>query len=139
MDNEKRKRGRKPKANSQSNRLMIRLNSKDYGHFLKMFEHSGTPSYSAFIADSVLNKPLKIVEINKSVIDFVMLLSNFFAQFRAIKNNLNQVYRSLVIHLGEEKAYKMIQIVANSTREFGLQKREIEEITMKFRELCLPK
>jgi len=139
MNNEKRKRGRKPKANPKTHRLMIRLNDKDRKQFLQMFERSEKPSYSAFIADCILNRPLKVVEINKSVIDFVMLLSNFFAQFRAIKNNFNQVYRSLALNFGEQKALKMIRIVAQSTREFGLQKQKIEEITTKFRELCLPK
>jgi len=45
----------------------------------------------------------------------------------------------LVRHFGEEKALKMIQIVAQSTREFVLLKREIEETTTKLREQCLPK
>ena len=135
----KEKRGRKPKANPQANRLMIRLSSKDYKRFLQLYEHSGKRSYSAFIADCVLNRPLKIIEINKSNIDFVMLLSSFFVQFRAIKNNFNQAYNSLVRHFGEEKALKMIQIVAQSTREFVLLKREIEETTTKLREQCLPK
>jgi hypothetical protein len=88
---EKKKRGRKPKAEPQIHRLWIRLNDKDRERFLAMYKRSGKPSYSAFIADCVLNKPLRIVEINKSVIDFRMLLSSFHAQFRAIKNNFNQV------------------------------------------------
>jgi len=133
MDNEKRKRGRKPKANPKANRLMIRLNSKDHQRFLQMFEYSGKPSYSAFIADCVLNRPLKAVEINKSVIDTVMLLSSFFAQFRAIKNNFNQMYNALVRNFGKEKATKMIQIVAQSTREFGLLKKDFEEYVIRLR------
>ena len=139
MDNEKRKRGRKPKTNPQKNRLMIRLNSKDYQHFLKMFERSGKSSYSAFIADCVLNRPLKVIEINKSVIDTVMLLSSFFAQQRAIKNNFNQMYNALVRNFGKEKAFRMIQIVAQSTREFGILKRDFEEYVTKLKEQCLPR
>jgi hypothetical protein len=135
----KKKRGRKPKANPQTNRLMIRLNDKDHVRFLQMYERSGKRSMSAFLTDCVLNKPLKIVEVNKSAIDFMMLLSSFFTQFRAIKNNFNQMYSALVRNFGEQKALEMIQIVAQSTREFGLKKKEIEEVTMKFRKLCLPK
>jgi hypothetical protein len=136
---EKKKRGRKPKANQQAHRLWIRLNSKDRKRFLAMYERSGKRSMSAFLADCVLNKPLKVIEVNKTTIDFVMLLSNFFIQFRAVKNNFNQMYSALVRNFGEQKALEMIQIVAQSTREFGLKKKEIEEVTMKFRELCLPK
>jgi hypothetical protein len=136
---EKKKRGRKPKADPQKFRYMFRLNDKDHVRFLQMYERSGKRSMSAFLTDCVLNKPLKIIEVNKSAIDFVMLLSSFFTQFRAIKNNFNQMYSALVKNFGEEKALEMIQIVAQSTREFGLLKKKIEETTMKFRELCLPK
>jgi hypothetical protein len=136
---EKNKKGRKPKADAQTHRYMFRLNSNDRKRFLQMFERSGKPSYSAFMADCVLNRPLKVVEINKSVIDFVMLLSSFFAQFRAVKNNFNQAYHSLVLNFGEEKALEMIRIIAQSTREFGLLKREFEEYVTKLKEQCLPK
>ena len=136
---EKKKRGRKPKANPQVNRLMIRLNDEDHKRFLQMYECSGKTSYSAFIADCVLNRTLKIIEINKSVIDFVMLLSSFFAQFRAVKNNFNQVFQALVRNFGEQKAVEMIRIMTDSTVQFRELRNEIEAITLKFREQCLPK
>ena len=79
---EKRKRGRKPKANPQKFRYMFRLNDKDHKRFLQMFEKSGKPSYAAFIADCVLNKPPKIIEVNKTAIDFTMLLSSFLHSSR---------------------------------------------------------
>jgi hypothetical protein len=136
---EKKKRGRKPKTNPQVHRYMFRLNDADNKRLLSLYEQSGKRSISAFLADCVLNNPVKTVLIDKSAIDFVMLLSAFFAQFRAIKNNFNQVYDSLVKHFGEQKALEMIQLVAQSTRKFGLLKQEIEGITAKLRELCLPK
>lgn len=137
--NEKKKRGRKPKANRQVHRCMFRLNNKDHERFLAMYECSGMRSYSAFITDCVLNKPLKIIEVNKSTIDFVMLLSSFFAQFRAVKNNYNQVFHALIRNFGEPEARQMMKIVEQPTLQFGLLKKEIEEITIKLRELCLPK
>ncbi|GHV19825.1 hypothetical protein FACS1894174_00500 [Bacteroidia bacterium] len=138
---EKKKRGRKPKAEPQRARLMIRLNDKDRERFLQMYEKSGMKSYSAFITDCVLNSKPKVTVINKSTVDFVMLLSSFFKQFRAVKNNFNQAYYSLVVvvNFGEAKALEMIQIVAQSTREFGLLKKRIEETIIELRELCLPK
>jgi len=133
MNSERKKRGRKSKANPQINRLMIRLNDKDHERFLQLYKRSGKKSYSAFIADCVLNKPIKVIEINKSVIDFVILLSSFFAQFRAVKNNFNQMYSALVRNFGEQKAGEMFRIVAESTREFGLLKRDFEEYATKLR------
>ncbi|MDR1055602.1 MAG: MobA protein [Prevotellaceae bacterium] len=136
---QKKKRGRRPKADPQKFRYMFRLNDKDHKRFLQMYEHSGKRSMSAFIADCILNKPVKVTEINKCVIDFVMLMSSFFAQFRAVKNNFNQAYHSLVLHFGEEKAVQMIQIVAKTTREFGLLKQDFEEYVTKLKEKCLLK
>lgn len=104
-----------------------------------MYGNNRISPLADFLADCLLNKPLKIVEVNKTAIDFVMLLSSFFVQFRAVKNNFNQAYHSLVATFGEEKALEMIQIVAQSTREFGLLKKRIEETTIELRKLCLPK
>jgi hypothetical protein len=68
-----------------------------------------------------------------------MLLSSFFAQFRAVKNNFNQLFRTLVHNFGEQKAVEMIRIVTDAIVQFRELKNEIEEITTKLRELCLPK
>jgi hypothetical protein len=136
---QKKKQGRRPKADPQKFRYMFRLNDKDHKRFLQMFECSGKPSYSAFIADCVLNRPRKTIEINKSVIDFVMLMSSFFAQFRAVKTNFNQMYGALVHNFDEQKALEMIQIVVQSTREFGILKQDFEEYVTKLKEQCLLK
>ncbi|KAA6327286.1 hypothetical protein EZS27_023713 [termite gut metagenome] len=138
-EKEKRKRGRKPKSNPQINRYMIRLSEKDTELFLSLYRQSGKRSISAFMTDCVLNNPVKIVTVDKSVLDYVMLLSGFFEQFRAIKTNYNQVFHALIRNFGEQKARFMMKIVEESTLQFGLLKREIEEITTKFRESCLPR
>ncbi|NDV97075.1 hypothetical protein D0T84_19510 [Dysgonomonas sp. 521] len=84
-----------------------------------MYKQSGKKSMSGFLAKKVLNHKLEIIEINKSVIDFVMLLSQFFAQFRGIKNNYNQLFAALVKNLGEGKARFMMKILDKSTLDFN--------------------
>jgi len=135
----KKKRGRKPKMDKLIYRHMIRLNNKDNERFLSLFHKSGHNSKSRFIADCVLNNPVKIVSIDKSAMDFVMLLSQFFAQFRAIKTNYNQVFAILVRHLGEEKARSMMKIIEKPTLDFVLMKAQIEDLYTQIRERCLPK
>jgi hypothetical protein len=139
MTSEKKKRGRKPKADPQRNRVSIRMNGKDYERFLAMYKRSGMPSYSAFIADCVLNKPLKIIEINKTAIDFVMLLTGLYAQFRAIASNYNQVVRHLKRNFPEEKALAMLYRLEQATIDVAVFKKEIEAKTEELRRLCLPK
>jgi hypothetical protein len=138
-EREKKKRGRKPKADPQKFRYMFRLNDAEMERFLSLYKRSGKRSYSAFIADCILNKSHQVTEVNKSLVDFTMLLNSFFAQFRAIKNNYNQVFHALIRVFGEQKARQMMKIVEQSTLQFGLLKRDIEEITLRFREKCLPK
>lgn len=135
----KKKRGRKPKADKQLYRHMIRLNNKDNETFLSLFRQSGAKSKSRFIADCILYNPVKIVQVNKSAIDFAMQLSQFFAQFRAIKTNYNQVFQTLVRNLGEDKARSMMKIVEKSTLDFILMRNQIEDLYTQIRERCLPK
>ncbi len=135
----KRKRGRPKKDDTLKYRFMIRFNNRENEKFLTLFKQSGIKSKSRFIADCVLNRKLKVIEINKSAIDFVMLLTQFFTQFRGVKNNYNQLFTALVKNLGEEKARKFIKILENPTLEFIRMMREFEELTTKLREKCLPK
>ncbi|MFT4224280.1 plasmid mobilization protein [Dysgonomonas sp.] len=135
----KKKRGRKPKADKQMYRHMIRLNNKDNEKFLSLFWQSGARSKSRFIADCILNNPVKIIHIDKSAIDFSMQLSQFFAQFRAIKTNYNQVYQTLIRHLGEEKALSMMKIVEKPTLDFIQMGNRIEDLYTQIREKCLPR
>lgn len=135
----KKKRGRKPKADKQTYRHMIRLNNKDNEKFLSLFNQSRHKSKSRFIVNRILNNPVKIVSIDKSAIDFAMLLSQFFAQFRAIKTNYNQVFQVLIQNLGEEKAHSMMKIIEKPTLDFILMKTEIEDLYIQIRKRCLPK
>ena len=141
MNREQSKRGRKPKpeVNRQTNRIAFRLNNAERKQLLMMYEKSNSKSMSAFLADCILKKPAKIVVVNKSAIDFVMLLSSFFAQFRAVKNNYNQVFHALIQNFGEQKARSMMKTVENSTLQFGLLERNFEEYVTKLRGKCLPK
>lgn len=135
----KKKRGRKPKADKQIYRYMIRLNNKDNEKFLSLFNQSGHKSKSRFIADCILNNPVKIISIDKSTMDYVMLLSQFFAQFRAIKANYNQAFQVLIRNLGKEKARMKMMIVEKPTLNFILMKSQIEDLYIQIRERCLPK
>lgn len=135
----KKKRGRKPKADKQRYRHTIRLNSKDNERFLSLYRKSGAKSKSRFVVDCILNNPVKIVLIDKPAMDFAMLLSQFFAQFRAVKTNYNQVFQVLIRNLGEEKARSMMKIVEKPMLDFILMKTRIEDLYNQIRERCLPR
>jgi hypothetical protein len=68
-DDEKSKRGRKPKVDKQEYRYMIRLNKADNDRFLLLFQRYGMKNMSRFMADCVLNNRVKTVTVNKTVSD----------------------------------------------------------------------
>lgn len=135
----KRGRGRPKKEDVKKYPHMFRLNETNSKRLLKMYEVSKARSMSQFLTDKILNHKLQVIEINKSAIDFVMLLSQFFAQMRGIKNNYNQVHTTLVKQVGEEKAQQMLKIIEQSTLEFIKLWKVLEGITQKLRTKWLPK
>lgn len=135
----KRGRGRPRKDDLKKYSHMFRLNEKDSHRLIRMYKESKAKSMSKFLADKILNHRMKVIEVNKSAIDFVMLLTHFFAQYRAVKNNYNQLFALLVKNLGQKKARKFIKIIEQPTLEFIQTMKEIENIAIKLKEQCLPK
>lgn len=130
----KRGRGRPKKEDVKKHSHMFRLNEMDSKQLLRMYKQSEARSMSQFLADKILNNQMKIIEINKSAIDFVMLLSQFFGQMKGIKNNYNQLFNLLVREMGEDKARKMLKIIERPTLDFIRQWKELESIISKLRE-----
>ncbi len=140
QENEKKRgRGRPTKEDVKNYRHMFRLNDADSRRLLVMYKQSGKKSMSGFLVDCVLNHKLEIIEINKTTIDSVMLLTQFFVQFRGIKNNYNQLFSVFVKNMGEDKARFMMKILDKSTLEFIQTMKEFEELTVKLRDRWLPK
>lgn len=135
QENEKkRERGRPTKEDVKSYRHMFRLNDADSRRLLVMYKQSGKKSMSGFLAEKVLNHKPEVIEINKSVIDFIMLLTGFFVQFKGIKNNYNQCFAVLTRNFGEEKARFMMKILDKSTLDFIQTTKDFEEMVTKLRE-----
>lgn len=135
----KRGRGRPKKEDVKKHSHMFRLNERDSLYLLRMYKLSEARSMSQFLADKILNHQMKIVEINKSAIDLVMLLTQFFGQMKGIKNNYNQLFNLLVREMGEDKARKMLKIIEQPTLDFIRQWKELESIISNLRERWLPK
>lgn len=136
---EKRGRGRPKKEDVKKHSHMFRLNETDSRRLMRMYKQSKAKSMAQFLEDKILNHPMKIVEINKSAIDFVILLTQFFAQIRGIKTNYNQCFALLVRKVGEDKARFMMKILEDATRDLILSWQQLELITNEMREKWLPK
>ncbi len=117
----KSKLGRKPKADPAIYRQDIRLNETENAKFETLFDLSGFKYRGHFIKDKVLNTPFKTIEIDKSLGDYIIKLSQFRGQIKGIGNNYNQLIKLLKEQLGERKALAYL---------FKLEKVTIEMIQL---------
>lgn len=113
----KRKAGRPRKADKKTHRVAVRFTAKENIRFLTLFERSGKKSRSEFLADKVLNTPMKIIQYNKTLHDCIVKLSSFPAQVKAIGNNYNQVMDYLFQHFERKKALRLLYPLERSTIE----------------------
>ncbi len=128
----KRKAGRPCKANKKIHRVAVRFTDEENIHFLTLFERSGKKSRSEFLTDRVLNTPMKIIRYDKTLHDFIVKLSSFPAQVKAIGNNYNQVIECLFKHLDEKKARRLLYPLERATIELVKADHELKQQIRQF-------
>jgi hypothetical protein len=130
--NKPRQVGRKPKADPCRHRLSFNLNDTDYQELLTLFEQSGLPDRARFIASCVFKREWKVVKIDKATMDYYMRLTTFYAQFRAIGNNYNQVTKALKSTFTEKKALAFLYKLEKATLELVAINQKIIDLTKEF-------
>lgn len=136
---QKSKAGRKPKADPAIYRHDIRMNASDSVKFENMFDLSGYKYRGHFIRDKVLTSNLKVIGTDKSLSDYLILLSQFRSQFKGVGNNYNQVLRLLKEKLGEKKALTYLYKLEKTTIELVRTYQKIEEQITKLETIWLQK
>jgi hypothetical protein len=81
------------------------MNDAKNVRFLSMYEDTGMKDKSRFIKSILFQKELKVVKIDKAAMDYYMCLTTFYAQFRAVGNNYNQVTKALKSTFTEKKSH----------------------------------
>ncbi len=125
--------GRKPKADPCRHRLAINLNDADFAAFLSLYEQSGLPDKARFITSCIFDRQLKVVKIDKAAMDYYMRLTTFYAQFRAIGVNYNQITKALKSTFTEKKALAFLYKLENATRELVNLQHNIIALTEEFK------
>jgi hypothetical protein len=135
----KHKGGRKRKANLRKHRYSFNLNDEDNARFLSLFEASGMEVKAHFITACVFEKPVKVVKIDKGMIDFYMRLTNFYGQFRAVGVNYNQVTKAIKNNFSERKALAFLNQLEKATLELVAINKQVMDLTREFEERWLQK
>jgi len=134
-----RKGGRHPKNDPAVHRYSISLTAEENARFLSLFESSGMNVMAHFITACIFQKGIKTVKIDKATMDYYILLTALFGQFRAIGVNYNQVVKIMYRNFSEKTAPVYLHKLVKQTMEFALLAQKIIKLTGEFEEKHLKK
>lgn len=131
--------GRTPKNDPASFRYSVNFTAIEHARFLSMYEESGVQSKARFIAARVFGDEFRVVKTDRSAMEYVTKLTSFFAQFRAVGVNYNQVVKELHSNFSEKKALALLYKLENVTKELVETAKKIEQLSEEFKSKWLPK
>ena len=123
--------GRNQKIDPAIFRYSISFNSVEHVAFLGRFDESGMKVKAHFITACIFNKTIRIVKLDKAVMDYYMRLTTFYSQFRAIGNNYNQAVKSIKFAFEEKKALYYLAKLEKATLELVVLNHQIMDMTEK--------
>ena len=127
----KSKAGRNLKSDPAIFRHTISLNEEQNAAFLGRFDESEMKVKAHFITDCIFNKPIRVIKLDKGVMDYYMRLTTFHSQFRAIGVNYNQAVKSIKFAFEEKKALYYLAKLEKATLELVVLNRQIMDLTDK--------
>ncbi len=125
--------GRPPENDPAIHCCMVRFNSVEYARFLTMYEQTAIKSKAQFIKARVFNESFKVVKVDTTQLEYYQKLSSFYAQFRAVGVNYNQVVVALKSNFSEKKALAFLYKLERLTIEMINLNKEILTLSDKFR------
>lgn len=140
METKKQNNGGRPTLDDPAkHRHVLYLNDRENARFLSQWEQSGVTSKSRFIAARLFGEPFRVVKVDKSAVEYCARLTEFYAQFRAVAVNYNQVVKALHSNFSEKKALAFLYKLEKATTELAVLNRQVIELTNECKELWLPK
>lgn len=136
MNNKRNRGGRNPKLDPAINRYSVNFSSEEDMRFLKMYEHSGMTSKSAFIKVRIFGEPFHVLTFDKSQHEYFAKLSDFHAQFRMVGNNYNQTLKELKNHFSERRTAELVYKLEKYMMQLVQIMHEVIELTNRY-EKCL--
>ena len=141
--------GRPALQDPAKHRHVLYLNDRENARFLAQWEQSGVTSKSRFIAArlfgepfrvvKIFGEPFRVVKVDKSAVEYCAKLTEFYAQFRAVAVNYNQIVKALHSNFSEKKALAFLYKLEKATTELAMLNRQVIDLTNECRELWLPK
>ena len=124
---------RTPKNDLANYRYSVNFTAVEHARFLTMFEQSGLQSKARFIAARVFGDEFRVVKIDRSAMEYVTKLTSFFAQFRSVGVNYNQVVKELHSNFSEKKALALLYKLEKATVDLVEIGKKIQELSEDFK------
>ena len=125
--------GRSPKNDPANYRYSVNFTAVEHARFLTLFEQSGLQSKARFIAARVFNDEFRVVKIDRSAMEYVTKITAFYAQFRSVGVNYNQVVKELHSNFSEKKALALLYKLEKATIDLVEIGKKIQELSEEFR------
>ena len=84
----KSKYGRNPKLNPKTHCVMVRFDDVEWNRFLTMYEESNVYAKAVFLKAHFFGQKFKVLKVDKTLVDYYTKLSDFHAQFRCHRHEL---------------------------------------------------
>ncbi|GHT32239.1 hypothetical protein FACS189463_2390 [Bacteroidia bacterium] len=124
--------GRSPADDPAVYRYSVNFTAVQHARYLALFEQSGIPTHARFIAARVFLEEFRVVKTDRAAMEFVIRLTEFYAQFRAVGVNYNQVVKELHSHFSEKKTLALLYKLEGLTREFVALNQKIIDLAVRF-------
>ena len=135
----RRKGGRPAKSDPVTECVMVRFNAREYARFLTLFEQSGVKAKAVFIKARVFGQPFRVVKTDRAALEYVAKLTTFYAQFRGVGINYNQVVKELHSNFSHKKALALLFKLEKLTTELAVTGQQIIALSKEFEKKYLQK
>ena len=131
--------GRPQEDDPASHCVMVRFNNTENAWFLALFEQSGMHAKALFIKARVFDQIFRVVKTDRATLEYVTKLTSFYAQYRALGVNYNQVVKELHSHFSEKKTLALLYRLESITRELVVLSEQIVNLSQDFKEKFMMK
>lgn len=139
MKENKKRIGRKLLIDPAEIRYTIRFNEIENVELLNKMGLAQQTNKTKFIKSCIFDKPMKLIKVDKSAMDYCMKLSQFHSQFRSFGNNYNQIVKALKSNFEEKRAMTLLYKLEKVTIDFVTLAKEILALSKRFNDIWLQK
>ena len=131
--------GRKPKSDPADYKYSFRLNAEENTRFERLVADAQAKDRTLFIKKAIFGGQIKVVKIDKAMMDYYIRLTEFHKQFQAIGNNYNQVVRAIKTNFGDKRAMSLLYKLEKMTLELMLLTKKVMVLTEEYEKKWLQK